>query len=239
MSPRRWTFIIVPPGPGSPTRRIALRGRSLATAGTLILAAIAASGLWAAADSSNAAFTADRLAEAQRSLLALHDTVQSLRAITLAEEARGRPPVDMILPVAGHITSRFTRSRFHPLLQIFREHRGVDLGARAGTHIVAPAAGTVRSIGWHFGYGLTVELEHSGGIRTRFAHCRVALVHVGDQVTGGQAIATVGATGLATGPHVHFEVLVHGQPVDPIKFIASTQNSTTSLADRAHAGEDR
>ena len=62
----------------------------------------------------------------------------------------------------------------------------------------------------------------SGGIVTRYAHCRSALVQRGDTVSMGQAIATVGSSGLATAPHLHFEVLVNGKPVDPINFIAST-----------------
>ena len=118
--------------------------------------------------------------------------------------------------------------RFHPILQIFRAHRGVDLSAPAGTRIVAPAEGTVTSVGWRLGYGLTIELAHSGGVTTRYAHCRSAMVHRGDHVAIGQAFATVGSSGLATAPHLHFEVLVHGTNVDPIKFLASTHTSALS-----------
>jgi murein DD-endopeptidase MepM/ murein hydrolase activator NlpD len=128
--------------------------------------------------------------------------------------------------VNGEITSRFSHSRFHPILQIFRAHLGVDLAAARGTPIVAPADGRVASVGWRLGFGLTVEIVHSGGITTRYAHCRSAMVHQGDHVGIGQAIATVGASGLATAPHLHFEVLVHGTNVDPIKFLASTHMST-------------
>jgi murein DD-endopeptidase MepM/ murein hydrolase activator NlpD len=136
----------------------------------------------------------------------------------------------MIMPVVGTITSRFSRSRFHPILQIFRAHRGVDLSAPAGTRIVAPAAGTVSAVGRRFGFGLTVEVVHSGGVVTRYAHCRSSLVRRGDQVTMGQPIATVGASGLATAPHLHFEVLVRGTAVDPIKFLATTRTPPTSVA---------
>ena len=73
------------------------------------------------------------------------------------------------------------------------------------------------------GYGLVVELVHSGGVVTRYAHCRSALVKPGERVTMGQAIATVGSSGLATAPHLHFEVLLRGSPVDPVKFLAGTR----------------
>ena len=217
-----WTLIIVPPRLTSSTRRVGVKMRTLRMLGMFAAAILALSWLWATTQSETAAIMADQLAEEQRAMVALHDTVQSLRTASFAEHARNLPPPDMIMPVEGRITSQFSRSRFHPILQIFRAHRGVDLAAPAGTRIVAPAEGTVTSVGWKIGYGLTIELAHSGGISTRYAHCRSALVHRGDRVAMGQAFATVGESGLATAPHLHFEVLVHGNAVDPIKFLAST-----------------
>jgi murein DD-endopeptidase MepM/ murein hydrolase activator NlpD len=201
----------------------------------LVLATVGGSALWAAAGTNAAALAADRLAEAQRSILALHDTVVSLRTVARAEAARNLPPVDMIMPVSGEVTSRFSRARFHPVLQLFRAHRGVDLSAPMGTRVVAPAMGRVRAVGWRLGYGLTVELQHSGGVVTRYAHLRSAYVHRGDSVALGQAFAAVGTSGLSTGPHLHFEVLVAGKAVDPIKFLASTRDSTSTIAERITA----
>jgi murein DD-endopeptidase MepM/ murein hydrolase activator NlpD len=84
---------------------------------------------------------------------------------------------------------------------------------------------------------LTVELEHNGGVITRYAHLRTAYVRRGDQVAMGQTIAAVGSTGLSTGPHLHFEVLVRGRQVDPIKFVASTHDSSTAtVAEHVPAG---
>jgi murein DD-endopeptidase MepM/ murein hydrolase activator NlpD len=80
----------------------------------------------------------------------------------------------------------------------------------------------VASVGWRLGYGLTLELAHSGGVVTRYAHLKSAIVHRGDSVMIGQNVAAVGASGLATAPHLHFEVIVKGSNVDPIKFLAST-----------------
>jgi len=221
-----WTLIIVPPRLTASTRRVGLKMRTLRMFAMFLLTILSLSWLWVSAQSDSAAMMADQLAEEQRTMLALRDTLTSLRTASLVERARNLPPVDMILPVNGEITSRFSRSRFHPILGIFRPHRGVDLSAPAGTRIVAPAEGTVRSVGRELGYGLTVEIAHSGGVSTRYAHCRSAMVRAGDHVALGQAFATVGSSGLATAPHLHFEVLVHGTNVDPIKFLAATHTST-------------
>ncbi|HTR76908.1 MAG TPA: M23 family metallopeptidase, partial [Gemmatimonadaceae bacterium] len=193
-------------------------------------AVVAAAATWTGETSSIAASTADRLAASQRTVVTLLDSVQSLGA--LAVRASRLPPRDMIMPVSGEITSPFSMSRLHPILGIFREHRGVDIAAPKGTPIVATAAGRVRSVGWRLDYGLTVEIEHTGDIATRYAHCTKAFVHVGDQVRGGDTIATVGSTGLATGPHVHFEVIDHGTPVDPIQFLARSHADLAPAAAR-------
>jgi len=217
-----WTLIIVPPTPTAAPRRLGVKMRHVRTFVLLVVAAVAVPWLWTFAASDSAGQLADRLAAEQRLTVALQDTVESLRAASLADLARKLPPVGMLMPVNGEITSRFSRSRFHPILQVFRAHRGVDLAAPAGTRIRAPAAGTVTSVARRLGYGLTIEVTHSGGVVTRYAHCRSALVQRGDTVSMGQTIGTVGESGLATAPHLHFEVLVHGTAVDPIKFIAAT-----------------
>jgi murein DD-endopeptidase MepM/ murein hydrolase activator NlpD len=85
------------------------------------------------------------------------------------------------------------------------------------------------------GYGITVEMEHSGEVVTLFSHCDKALVKVGDRVNAGDIIARVGSTGLATGPHVHFEVKRAGRSVDPIRFLAETRDSVANA--RAIRGE--
>ena len=122
------------------------------------------------------------------------------------------------LPVIGAIVSGFSSSRRHPILHILRPHLGIDIAAVRGTNVAAPADGRVTYVGRRFSYGLTVELEHAGGVTTRYAHLRAALVHEGQSVVRGAAIATVGSSGLTTGPHLHYEVAVNGQPVDPLRF---------------------
>lgn len=225
-----WTLIIVPPTPTASTRRVGVKMRTLRIFAMFVIAIGSVSWTWVTAASETAEQMADRLAEEQRLTAALDDTLQSLRTAALAAETAKLPPVGMIMPVNGEITSRFSRSRFHPILQIFRAHRGVDLAAPAGTRIVAPAPGRVASVGRRLGYGLVIELVHSGGVVTRYAHCRSAFVQRGDTVTIGQAIGTVGASGLATAPHLHFEVWLRGTAVDPIRFIASTHLAPAATA---------
>lgn len=226
MKPRKnpgWTVILVPPKPGARTREVTVSTRSIISVGTVALMIVAGAATYTGETTNMAANTADRLAESQRTVVGLLDSVQYLGA--LAARAATLPPKDMIMPVAGMITSGFSASRYHPILDMFRAHKGVDLAADAGTHIVAPAAGRVRAVGYRFGYGLTVEVQHSGDVVTLYAHCQESFVHPGDLVTSGQSIAAVGSSGLATGPHVHFEVISHGVSVDPIKFLAASRDS--------------
>ena len=114
------------------------------------------------------------------------------------------------------LSSSFSRSRWHPLLNVRRPHEGIDISARRGTPVVATADGRVTFADWRPGYGYTVEIDHGNGIKTRYAHNHENLkVRVGDQVRRGDVIAHVGSTGLAKGPHVHYEVLVDGRAVNP------------------------
>jgi murein DD-endopeptidase MepM/ murein hydrolase activator NlpD len=122
------------------------------------------------------------------------------------------------LPVIGRIASGFSLSRRHPILHIRRPHLGVDVAAPTGTPVTAPAAGRVRFVGRKFGFGLVVEIQHENRIVTRYAHLKKAMVAVGDQVAHGALIATVGRSGITTGPHLHYEVLVRGHHVDPLRF---------------------
>jgi murein DD-endopeptidase MepM/ murein hydrolase activator NlpD len=221
---RSWTVILVPPRPDARTRQLSISTRTVAGIGSLALTIVAMAATWTGETTNIAEVTADRLAESQRTVVSLLDSVQVLGALAADAKAARLPPRDMIMPVAGVISSGFSASRFHPILEIFRAHKGVDVSAPAGTRIVAPAAGRVTYVGWRFGFGLTVEIAHSGGILTRYAHCRISEVHVGDRVAEGQEIAQVGSSGLATGPHVHFEVIARGNSVDPIKFLALSRD---------------
>jgi murein DD-endopeptidase MepM/ murein hydrolase activator NlpD len=148
---------------------------------------------------------------------------RTLPADVLGSDDEGEPvavsePSVEGLPVIGRVASGFSRSRRHPILHIRRPHLGVDVAAPTGTPISAPAAGRVRFVGRKFGFGLVVEIQHENRIVTRYAHLKKAMVAVGDQVAHGALIATVGRSGITTGPHLHYEVLVRGRQVDPLRF---------------------
>jgi murein DD-endopeptidase MepM/ murein hydrolase activator NlpD len=124
-----------------------------------------------------------------------------------------------ILPTAGLLRSGFTNARLHPILNRSMPHQGIDVAAPRGTPILAAARGRVILAGWKSGYGFTVELDHGYGYRTLYAHADKVMVRVGQTVERGEVIAQVGSTGLATSPHLHYEVTVRGQQVNPMNFI--------------------
>ncbi len=124
-----------------------------------------------------------------------------------------------IMPTAGWLSSAFSRMREHPVLHYARPHEGIDVTAPTGTPIQSPATGSVVYAGWEAGYGNVIELDHGFGIRTKFAHASKVLVRRGQRVERGQIIAEVGNTGLATGPHLHYEVHVNGKAVDPLRYV--------------------
>jgi murein DD-endopeptidase MepM/ murein hydrolase activator NlpD len=124
-----------------------------------------------------------------------------------------------IMPTQGWLSSAFSSMRSHPILHQARPHEGIDVSAPMGSPIEAPAAGIVREAGWETGYGNTITIHHGFGIVTRFAHASKLLVKTGQRVARGQRIALVGNSGLATGPHLHYEVHVNGRPVNPLKYV--------------------
>ena len=119
-----------------------------------------------------------------------------------------------IWPAAGYVSSpyglRFNGTEFH---------QGIDIAADMGAPIVATADGVVTAAGWNGGYGNMVDVDHGGGIVTRYGHASAVAVTVGQQVRRGEVIAYVGSTGRSTGPHVHYEVRVDGQPVNPAGYL--------------------
>ncbi len=98
-------------------------------------------------------------------------------------------------------------------------HQGIDIGAPMGTPIDAAKGGVVIRAGWESGYGESIDISDGGGVMTRYAHASKLLVHDGERVHAGQEIGRVGMTGDATGPHLHFEVRIHGRPINPMKVL--------------------
>jgi murein DD-endopeptidase MepM/ murein hydrolase activator NlpD len=116
----------------------------------------------------------------------------------------------------ARVTSGFGLRR-HPLLGYTRAHRGVDFAATLGTPVFAAADGEVEAAGWAGGYGRRIRLRHAGGLETLYAHLSAwaPQATAGRTVRQGQVIGWTGASGLATGPHLHFEVIAAGQAIDP------------------------
>lgn len=123
-----------------------------------------------------------------------------------------------IWPARGWVTSGFG-FRKSPFTGLRENHEGWDIAARSGSDVRATADGVVVVAGREYGYGNMVEIDHGYGIVTRFGHNSRHLVNVGDRVKRGQIIAEVGSTGRSTGPHVHYEVLLNGVPVNPKNYI--------------------
>ena len=125
----------------------------------------------------------------------------------------------LLKPLAyRRISSRFTNSRYHPVLQRWRAHRGVDYAADAGTEIMATSDGVVIHRAWKGSFGNAVEIRHPNGFVTRYAHLRAfqAGVVLGTRVKQSDVIGYVGKTGLALGNHLHYEMLRHGRQIDPL-----------------------
>ena len=123
-----------------------------------------------------------------------------------------------IWPVKGWITSGFGK-RASPLTGEPGRHMGVDIANEVNTPIRATADGIVTYAGWEAGYGRLIAIEHGYGYSTRYGHCARIDVKVGDEVERGKIIGYVGSTGRSTGSHVHYEVRIHGMPVDPEKYL--------------------
>lgn len=152
----------------------------------------------------------NRAAMRRSSLINLHDYIKSLGMFVRS----GNTTDPSGFPSTGDISSpyglRWGGTDFHP---------GIDIADDYGTPIHATADGIVTFAGWGDGYGNMVDIEHAGGISTRYGHAEALTVQVGQTVKKGQIIAYMGSTGRSTGPHLHYEVRIHGEPVNPISYM--------------------
>jgi murein DD-endopeptidase MepM/ murein hydrolase activator NlpD len=159
--------------------------------------------------------TAEERADAQEidSLEAVSaDLAAKIRAAQLHSTVRHVSGAGFIWPVDAPITSPFG-------WRWGRMHEGIDLGAAYGAPIAAAAAGTVIYAGWEGGYGNLTVIDHGGGLATAYGHQSRIAVSVGQGVAQGEIVGYVGSTGHSTGPHLHFEVRVNGQAVDPLGYL--------------------
>lgn len=141
--------------------------------------------------------------------------------VTNLRSSGGLAALSASMPVsAAGMTSGFGM-RVNPVIGGLRQHSGVDLAARAGSPIVATSDGAVKTAEWNGGYGLFVALDHGGGLQTRYGHMSRLNVSAGQRVRKGDVIGYVGSTGRSTGPHLHYEVRMNGQAVDPAPLLRS------------------
>jgi murein DD-endopeptidase MepM/ murein hydrolase activator NlpD len=164
---------------------------------------------------------ADRVEESLDGVLAVLDITQSKLSSQAesTEYLRTRwiaMPTDW--PLEGTLTSGYGYRR-SPFDGGLKRHTGLDLSAPIGRQIRAPAPGIVTSAGWNEGYGRMVMIDHGYGVMSRYAHMGVVLVKAGEEIKKGQALGGVGMTGRTTGPHLHYEIQVDGNFVDPMVFL--------------------
>ncbi len=138
---------------------------------------------------------------------------------SLASHNRQLAATPSIMPTQGWLSSSYKAMRMHPILHYPRPHKGIDITAPKGTPIQAPAGGVVTSTGWRSGFGNTVTINHGYGVVTKYGHASKILVKSGQRVKRGDRIALVGKTGLATAPHLHYEVHVNGRAVNPQRYV--------------------
>jgi murein DD-endopeptidase MepM/ murein hydrolase activator NlpD len=134
---------------------------------------------------------------------------------------------------SAHVSSPFGL-RVDPINGSLREHEGIDIAAKAGSPILAAGDGVVVAAGARGGYGQAVEIKHGSGVTTLYGHASALLVHPGEHVTQGQPIATVGETGRATGPHLHFEVREGGHALNPTRALSVYRQRADAIHETTH-----
>lgn len=152
----------------------------------------------------------------QQSSAALAEKIQSVQSSSGSAAPSAPSSSGLIWPVSGPIASPFG---YRCLEGLCRMHEGIDIGVGYGTPIHAAASGTVIEAGWEGGYGNLTVIDHGGGIATAYGHQSQFAVSSGQHVSQGQVIGYVGCTGRCFGPHLHFEVRVNGQAVDPLGYL--------------------
>jgi hypothetical protein len=141
-----------------------------------------------------------------------------LRDATVSRQRRISPARVASSAALPRLTSRFGY-RVDPIRGGRRLHAGIDIPGPLGTPVRSSAAGTVVYAAWAGGYGNMIEVDHGGGLRTRYGHLSRVLVQPGIAVANGETIALMGSTGRSTGSHLHFEVRANGQPENPLAYL--------------------
>ncbi len=164
-----------------------------------------------------------RMTRGQDAVYAAPDVQQEYRLIgqALSWESPERDWHAVLpLPVTGRLSTRYGTQRFRNGVKV-GAHKGVDIAAPSGTPVYAAAGGTVRLRRDFRLHGRTLVIDHGGGVCGLYLHLRDFGVSEGQRVTAGQCIARVGATGVATGPHLHYALYIHGVAIDPLRWPAT------------------
>ncbi len=141
--------------------------------------------------------------------------VQTLSSVKMAK-------MNMVMPLSKYRVTSEYGYRVNPVSGVYRLHSGVDFGADSGADINSVLSGTVVRSDYASDYGHYVVIDHGDGLCTLYAHCSKRLVEVGDKVEQGDTIALVGSTGASTGPHLHFEVRVNNERINPLNLLPDT-----------------
>lgn len=201
----------------------ALAALALTTNPAMANETAAATQIAGAIDTSNAASTGDReFAELFASWKSMDRTGVAAAAPISGMSVPSRMPLDN-----AYLTSDFGM-RTHPILGGRRNHKGIDLAQPTGTPVYATADGVVSKAEPFSTYGNYIQIEHGGELQTRYAHLSGYAVGAGEMVRRGQLIGYVGSTGRSTGPHLHYEVRVAGEAVDPRPYMVDTQLAVAS-----------
>ncbi len=158
------------------------------------------------------------LEEMEAESKALESEIQRLMAANGDSPAEAPSKYIWPCPSSKKITSKYGY-RIHPIQKVRKLHTGIDIGAKKGAEIKASASGKVIMAKYYGGYGNCIIVDHGGGMSTLYAHMSAYVAKEGDWVAQGQVIGKVGSTGNSTGPHLHFEVRVNGQTVDPQGYV--------------------
>lgn len=148
----------------------------------------------------------------------LEEVRQQELLLVLRKKSEMLAATPSIWPTEGWVSSPFG-SRSSPFSRKREFHKGLDIKAKAGAAIQAPAKGVVIFAGWHGAYGKTIIINHGNGITTRYAHMQRFVLEEGDTIMRGDLIGYVGSTGRSTGTHLHYEVMLNGVCVNPMQYI--------------------
>lgn len=160
-----------------------------------------------------------------------------MRSLETEQQGQGAVSIPSRMPVEGVRLSSNYGMRTHPVTGGRRAHKGVDLAGPVGTPIYATADGVVSRADWFSSYGLYISIEHGGAIQTRYGHLSRLNVAANQRVKKGDLIGYMGSTGRSTGPHLHYEVRLAGEAVNPIPYMQADDMMLAATAKGSATGQ--